>query len=135
MNLSDYVSKRILMDTCDVNTRINDEQEGVYNKLTLLLDQYTARFGHLLIPKLYINTSDEDKLIKHVSTIYHGILSSDKTKDTENILRTVFFATYYLMRLYKNNVFLASYIALYFVEVTRSFDSWKYFKNEYDEGI
>ena len=135
MNLSDYVSKRILMDTCDVNTRINDEQEGVYNKLTLLLDQYTARFGHLLIPKLYINTSDEDKLIKHVSTIYHGILSSDKNKDTENILRTIFFATYYLMRLYKNNVFLASYIALYFVEVTRSFDSWKYFKNEYDEGI
>ena len=135
MNLSDYVSKRILMDTCDVNTRINDEQEGVYNKLTLLLDQYTARFGHLLIPKLYINTSDEDKLIKHVSTIYHGILSSDKNKDTENILRTIFFATYYLMRLYKNNVFLASYIAIYFVEVTRSFDSWKYFKNEYDEGI
>jgi hypothetical protein len=135
MNLSDYVSKRILMDTCDVNTRINDEQEGVYNKLTLLLDQYTARFGHLLIPKLYINTSDEDKLIKHVSTIYHGILSSDKNKDTENILRTIFFATYYLMRLYKNNVFLASYIALYFVEVTRSFDSWKYFKNEYDKGI
>ena len=51
MDLSDYVSRRILMDTCDVNTRINDEHECVYNKLTLLLDQYTARFGHLLIPK------------------------------------------------------------------------------------
>ena len=135
MEISDYVSRRLLMDSCDVSTRINAEHEHVYNILTLWLDQYTTRYGHIVIPTLYTNTSNEDRLIKHVTSIYDGILSSDKDKDTVNILRSLFFATYYLMRLYKNNVFLVSQIALCFVAVTHSFDSWKYIKNEYDRGI
>ena len=135
MGLSDYVSRRMLMDICDMSTRIDVEREYVYNILTGWLDRYTTRFGHTIIPKLYTNTSDEDRLIKHIASIYDGILSSTKDRDTVNILRSLFFATYYLMRLYKNNIYLASQIALYFVAVTRSFESWKHLKNEYESGI
>ena len=135
MELSEYVTRRMLMDSCDVSTRINVEHECVYSILALWLDKYTEDYGGIIIPKLYTNTSNKDELIRHAALIYDGILSSDKARDTVNILRSLFFATYYLMRLYKDNVCFASQIALCFEAITCSFDSWKHLKNEYDTGI
>ena len=111
-------------DCCEITQeqRLEDENELIYEQLTRWFDVYTIRYGHTVISQLPRPVNDIDEMIRCVSMVYDGILSVNS--DSLNTIRSMFAASYYMIRSYKSNTYFASLISLYFEEMTRNMRSW-----------
>ena len=126
MSVSKYIARRMFSDCCDIigEVRLEEENELVYEQLIRWFDAYTIQYGHTVIRGFPRPVNDINEMMRRVSMVYDGILSINS--DSLNTIRSMFTASYYMIRSYKSNTYFASLISLYFEEITRNMESWRY---------
>lgn len=125
MSVAKYIARRMFSDCCEITgeVRFEEESEQVYEQLIRWFDAYTIRYGHAVIRRLPRPVNDIGEMMQRISMVYDGILSVNR--DSLNTIRSMFAASYYMIRSYKSNTYFASLISLYFEEITRNMGSWR----------
>lgn len=129
MEISSYISRRMVWDICEVAVVLNPTHEPAYNMLCNWMLTYTRQFGGDVARCLPRCRATENELLDDMKKLYEGILKQVNNVHQMRTLNCLFTLTYYMMTRYKYNVRFATKIAFYFELITSRFRSWEILVN------
>lgn len=125
MNYPNYVSRRMLLDVCDISTSIDPRGEPFYDTLFTWMEVFTTRFSTQLLSGLPpLRTSSLD-LDKDMIDVYSSILRAVPDVHSVATLNCLFTVSFYMMVRYKETPVLSSNIANGFELISRTLRGWQ----------
>ena len=124
MEVSDYVSRRMLFDVCDIAVPLNADFEPIYEALYKWMECYTEQFGTVFYRLPACKTTREE-LMDDMVHLFTGIF--DRVSDIDGIttLHALFTVSFYMMIKYKDyQASMCGNICYYYKLITQRLKSW-----------
>ena len=135
MDVVEYVSRRMLLDVCDIAMIRNDQLDTVYQSLHGSMIRYSndERYIRTAARGLPPAKATEGELLSDMLELYSSILRGAIDHHSISTIRCLFTVSLYMMKKYENDISLCSLIPCYFQLISERLRGWSYFESTFND--